>query len=290
MVSSPHEAMHRVFQDHPGLFSRVGPALGVDFPPYTSFDVMPTDLTELQPVERRVDTLLRFDTERDGPFLLAVEAQGKKDPAKTASWAYYLSYLHSKHRLPPVLLVVCQDRGTAEWASRPVRIGPAPWTSLTLRPLVAGPHNLPTITDPAEAAEDVALAVLAAVTHAKEPAVGAILKALSAALRDVPEDVADPLAELTAQGLGKLPAADLWRTLMAVDLSFYKSPISQEIRAEGKAEGEARALLVVLQARGFELPAATEQKVSECRDSRTLNQWLSRAATADSLDEVFRED
>ncbi len=84
-------------------------------------------------------------------------------------------------------------------------------------------------------------------------------------MRDVPEDVADPLTELTAQGLGNLPAADLWRNLMAVDLSFYKSPISQEIRAEG----EARALLVVLQARGFELPAATEQKVSECRDSRT---------------------
>ncbi|WP_436737270.1 hypothetical protein [Streptomyces sp. BBFR102] len=51
---------------------------------------------------------------------------------------------------------------------------------------------------------------------------------------------------------------------MAVDLSFYKSPISQEIRAEGAA----RALPVVLEARGFHLPAATERKVSQCRDSR----------------------
>lgn len=240
MVSSPHEAMHRVFQDHPGLFSRVGPALGVDFPAYTSFDVMPTDLTELQPVERRVDTLLRFDTERDGSFLLAVEAQGRKDPAKLASWAYYLGYLNSKHEVPPVLLVVCQDRATARWASQPIRIGPAAWTSFAVFPLVAGPHNLPVITDPAEAAEDLALAVLAAVTHAKEPDVGAILKALSAALRDVPEDVADPLTELTAQGLGKLPAADLWRNLMAVDLSFYKSPISQEIRGGRGSAGAAR--------------------------------------------------
>lgn len=63
----------------------------MDFPPYTSFDVMPTDLTELQPVERRADTLLRFDTGRDGSFLLAVEAQGRKDPAKLASWAYACS-------------------------------------------------------------------------------------------------------------------------------------------------------------------------------------------------------
>ncbi|MBO1285155.1 hypothetical protein G6W47_30545 [Streptomyces sp. CAI-21] len=290
MVSSPHEAMHRVFQDHPGLFSRVGPALGVDFPAYTSFDVMPTDLTELQPVERRVDTLLRFDTERDGSFLLAVEAQGRKDPAKLASWAYYLGYLNSKHEVPPVLLVVCQDRATARWASQPIRIGPAAWTSFAVFPLVAGPHNLPVITDPAEAAEDLALAVLAAVTHAKEPDVGAILKALSAALRDVPEDVANPLAELTAQGLGKLPAADLWRNLMAVDLSFYKSPMVQEIREESRAEGEARALLRVLQSRGFRLSAELEQQVSGCRDTATLNRWLDRAVTAETLDEVFAQD
>lgn len=246
---------------------------------------MPTDLTELQPVERRVDTLLRFDTERDGSFLLAVEAQGRKDPAKLASWAYYLGYLNSKHEVPPVLLVVCQDRATARWASQPIRIGPAAWTSFAVFPLVAGPHNLPVITDPAEAAEDLALAVLAAVTHAKEPDVGAILKALSAALRDVPEDVADPLTELTAQGLGKLPAADLWRNLMAVDLSFYKSPISQEIRAEG----EARALLLVLRGRGFDVPSETEQTISACRDRAALERWLSRAGTAANLDEVFAD-
>ncbi|MEU7373162.1 hypothetical protein [Streptomyces albidoflavus] len=268
----------------PGLSSRLGLALGVEFPSYTTCAFVPTDRAEDE-----IGALRRFDTEREGPFVLAVTTQAGKDPARPPAWARQLVSLYSRHRVPPALLVVCPDRETAEWASQPITTG-GPFSSLVLTPVAAGPHNLPPVTDPGEAARDLASATLSALAHARTPSADAILKALSAALRDVPEDVADPLAELTAQGLGKLPAADLLRTLMAVDLSFYKSPISQEIRAEGKAEGEARALLVVLQARGFQLPPATEQKVSECRDSRTLNQWLSRAATADSLDEVFHED
>lgn len=148
MVSSSHEAMHRIFQDHPELFSRVSEVLGVDFSPPTSVTVLPNDLTETSPVERRVDTLLRLETEDDEPLLLAIESQGKKDPEKPASWAYYASFLLTKYRLQPMLLVVCQDRATAEWAEQPVSFGPRQWPVLILRPLVAGPHNMPVITDP----------------------------------------------------------------------------------------------------------------------------------------------
>lgn len=199
MVSAPHEAMHRIFQEYPGLFSRVSEVLGVAFSPPTSVTVLPTDLTEARPVERRVDTLLRLETEHDEPLLLAVEAQGKKDIDKPASWTYYLSYLYAKYKTPPLLLVVCQDRATAEWASRPVHIGPSQWASLTLRPLVAGPHNMPLITNTAEARKDLALATLSAITHADDPDIGAILKSLSAALREAPESLTGPLVELTAQ-------------------------------------------------------------------------------------------
>lgn len=124
MVSSPHEAMHRIFQEYPGLFSRVSEVLGVDLPQPISATVLPTDLTEAKPVERRVDTLLRIETETDGSFLLAIEAQGKKDRRKTTSWPYYVSYLHNRYDgLPVLLLVVCQDHATAEWAARPLTIG-----------------------------------------------------------------------------------------------------------------------------------------------------------------------
>ncbi len=290
MVSSPHEAMHRVFQEYPGLFSRVSEVLGATFPPPVSATVLPNDLTETNPLERRVDTLLRIETEEDGPFLLAVEAQGKKDVDKPASWAYYFSYLLNKYRLPTTLLVVCQDRATAEWAARPVPLGAPQWPVLTLHPLVAGPHNIPVITDVAEARKDLALAVLSVITHAGDPDVGAILKSLSGALRDTPEAIAAPIVELTTQGLGNRPVAQQWRNLVAVDLSFYTSSISEEIRDEGRVEGRVEGLLLILEVRGIAVTDEIREKITGCGDPELLHQWLNRAATAATAEEIFTED
>ncbi|MGW1102990.1 hypothetical protein [Streptomyces sp. NPDC002540] len=290
MVSSPHEAMHRIFQEYPSLFSRVSEVLGVDIPPPTSATALPTDLTEARPVERRVDTLLRIEAEHDGPFLLAIEAQGKKDPRKTASWPYYVSYLHNRYALPILLLVVCQDHTTAEWAARPISIGVRQWQTLALNPLVAGPHNMPVITDVAEARKDLALATLAAITHADNPDVGAILKTLSTALREAPEAIADPIVELIAQGLGNRPTAQQWRNLVAVDLSFYKSFMSEEIRDEGRAKGRVESLLLVLEARGIAITDEIREKITTCDDPQLLRQWLNRAATAATAEDVFAEE
>lgn len=290
MVSSPHEAMHRIFQHDPGLFSRLSGLLGFSLPTPVDVTVLPTDLTEVSPVERRVDTLLRLDSAEDGSLLLAIEAQGKKDLAKPASWAYYTAYLWTKYRLPTALLVVCQDRATAEWAGRPVTSGPRSMPTLTLRPVVVGPHNMPVITDPAEARADLALATLSAITHAGDPDIGAILKALSSALRDVPENVADPMIEFTAQGLGNRPANELWRTLVAVDLSFYKSYISEEIRDEGRAQGRAEDLLIVLEQRGLDVPDGVRERITGCVDPDTLRRWLTRAVTAPAAEDIFDDE
>lgn len=282
--------MHRIFQEYPGLFSGVSEVLGVDFGPLVGVTVLPTDLTEARPVERRVDTLLRVDTDTNGSYVLAIESQGKKDPAKSASWAYYLSFLHTKYRLPPVLLVVCQDRATAEWAARPVDIGPPQWAALTLRPLVAGPHNMPVITDTAEIRKDLALATLALITHGADRDPDAILKAMTTALRDTPEDIKSPIVDLISQGLGTLPAAALWRKLVAVDLSFYKSPISEEIRDEGRAQQAARMLFLVLERRGIYVTDEARERITGCDDVGLLEQWHGRAITAASAEEIFEDE
>ncbi|MER6621484.1 hypothetical protein [Streptomyces sp. NPDC000931] len=294
MVSSPHEAMHRIFQQYPGLFSGVSEVLGIDLPTPASVTVLPNDLTETSPVERRVDTLLRLDPEDGEPLLLAVEAQSGKNPDKPAGWAYYASYVLNKYRLQPLLLVVCQDRATAEWAAREVSFGPRQWPLLTLRPLVAGPHNMPVITDPTEVRKDLALATLSAITHAAHPDAGAILKSMTTVLRDTPQDIADPIVELIAQGLGKRPAADLWRKLVAVDLSFYKSYLSEEIRDEGRAEGAARRaaedVLDILEVRGIDIPEAVRERVTDCDDPEILRHWHRRAVTAPTAEEIFEDE
>ncbi len=278
-----------VFQDHPELFSRVSEVLGIPFAPITSVTVEPTDLTESRPLERRVDTLLRLETEGEAPLLLAVEAQSKKDPKKPASWAYYASFLLNKYELQPLLLVVCQDRATARWAEQEVHFGPPQWPTLTLRPLVAGPHNMPVITDPAEVRKDLALATLASIAHAAHPDAEAVLRAMTKALKDTPDDLANPIVEVIAQGLGKHPSAQIWSKLVAVDLSFYKSSLSEEIRDEGRAEGRAEDILHILEVRGLDIPESVRERVKGCGAPETLRRWLGHAVTVSSAEEIFAD-
>lgn len=79
---------------------------------------------------------------------------------------------------------------------------------------------------------------------------------------------------------------------MAVDTSFYKSAMSEEIRDEGRdegrAEGRAEGLLLLLGVRGIALTDADREKIATCTDPQLLHEWLQRAATASSAEEVFR--
>ncbi|MFC1402383.1 MULTISPECIES: hypothetical protein [Streptacidiphilus] len=297
MVSSSHEAMHRIFQEDPGIFARTFAALGIPFPEPIAVSLLPTDLTEIQPLERRVDSLLQIDTASGVSYLLAVEAQGKRDPDKPGNWAYYLAHLYAKYRLAPVLLVTCQDRATARWAAEPVIIGVAGWETLTVRPLVLGPHNVPAITDPAVAAADIPLATFSVITHGRDPNAAAILKALATALKTIDEDTAQIFAELTELGLGTAPAADLWRDLMTVDLDFFRSQTSQRIREEGReqgreegrAEAQAAAIFEVLTLRGIKVSDRGRRRIADCSEFDLLHQWFRRSLTATTEDDVFSD-
>jgi len=55
----------------------------------------------------------------------------------------------------------------------------------------------------------------------------------------------------------------------------------------GHLAGLADAVLRVLEARGFVVPDELRSQVGSCQDASTLERWLSRAAVASSLDEVF---
>jgi hypothetical protein len=81
---------------------------------------------------------------------------------------------------------------------------------------------------------------------------------------------------------------------MAVDLSFYKSWLAEEIREEGRAQGRVQAgakdILIVLEARGVNVPDEVRERVTACDDLELLDRWLVRAAIAASAEEIFREE
>ena len=57
----------------------------------------------------------------------------------------------------------------------------------------------------------------------------------------------------------------------------------------GEAKGEARSLLLVLAARGFTVPDDTRNRITACTDLDQLERWLTRAATAQTLEDLFNE-
>ncbi|MET8927090.1 hypothetical protein ACFWZ0_18795 [[Kitasatospora] papulosa] len=72
-----------------------------------------------------------------------------------------------------------------------------------------------------------------------------------------------------------------------VDLSFYISPLSEEIRGEGRARARSESILLLLGARGIEITDATREKITTCTDSELSRQRLIRAVHATSAEEIF---
>ncbi|MFI6286897.1 hypothetical protein ACIBCM_19470 [Streptomyces sp. NPDC051018] len=72
-----------------------------------------------------------------------------------------------------------------------------------------------------------------------------------------------------------------------MDLSFYTSPLSEEIRNQGRAQGRAESILTVLKVRRIDITDETRARITECTDLELLDQWFTRAILADSADDIF---
>ncbi|MGC9378394.1 hypothetical protein [Streptomyces sp. MH13] len=297
MVKATHEASHRLFQEHPEALAPVFEALGLPPPSKDDFDELSPDATEIRPMERRVDTVLRFAPDMGENFVLALESQTKKDPDKARSWAYYVAYLCAKYDLPVVLVAVCRDRATAAWATGPFECGVASWPTQTTRPIVLGPQTVPEVTDEVAVARRPALAVLSAIVHSESRRAPAILEAVARGLLSFEPDITKYWFEMVEVGLESTPTRENWRKLMQDVITHFPGHRTLfeekylEGRAEGKAEGEARGeakgVLRVLEVRGLVITDAVRERIRTCSDLTLLNDWLDRAGTVERAEDLF---
>jgi hypothetical protein len=199
--------------------------------------------------------------------------------------------------------VVCRDRATAKWATGPFGREARGWTTQRTYPLVIGPDNLPKITDRRTAAENPAMAVFSALTHARSPDIDAILEALSRALQSMDKKSAEYCNEFLEVNLGNTPAGDKWRKILSF-VSYFpgrgtvRETAYLEGKAEGKAEGtaegaakaEAALILRVLEKHGVPVPEDTQDRITSCTDLDILTLWFDRALTATRVEDLFTED
>ncbi|MEU1304210.1 hypothetical protein [Streptomyces shenzhenensis] len=307
MVTATHETSHRIFQDHPEVLAPVFKALGL--PPPVKADVEPLtpDATELKPLERRVDTVLKVEPSTGNGFLLAVEAQTRKAPDKGVNWAYYVSYLYAKFGLPVLLVAVCRNRSTAAWATGPFACRVGPWETQVTRPFVLGPDTVPRISDESDVARQPAMATLSAIVHSESEDIQAILELLARGMRAFDKPTALYWSELLEVGLEDTPARETWRELEKMVVTFFpgRGTVFEEAfldgqaegqaaglaegQAAGLAEGQAKGVLRILEVRGIPLSDEVREHITGCTDLARLDDWLDRAGTVDRAEDLFNE-
>lgn len=206
-----------------------------------------------------------------------------------------VTYLYEKYRCEPVLIVTTQCSSTARWAADPIHLGVPGQPSLTVRPLVLGPDNVPLIADVREAERDVPLAVLSAMTHGRGPKAAAILESLAAALKAIDADSAAAFAQFVDSCLADPQVKQMWRDLMTAIQYFWRHPLAEQVREEGREQGleqgrvqeRADMVLRLLEWRGVPVSDELRDRVRACTDLDRLEVWAQRAVHAADAAELF---
>lgn len=283
-------------------------SLKVELPDWRQVRTDTAELTDLTPVQYRADAVTVFaDTRGATVFAVVNEIQLRRDPRKRRTWPHYLTSLHARLGCPTMLLVMCTDMATARWCAAPIEIGHPGWV---LRPLVVGPDTIPMITDVTEARRTPELAVLSAIAHGRGPEEEPVFQAMLTALQTVDQDHFELYTDIVLTALPEA-ARHCLEALMDVatyefQSDYFRRRLSRSMaegmaegmakgmaegmaegRAAGRVEGEARALLAVLSARGIPVPDHARERITRCTDADQLEIWVRRAATADSVSDLF---
>ena len=207
------------------------------------------------------------------------------DRDKEWTWPFYLSGLRVRLRCPTVLVVVTVDPEVERWARLEIDLGDG---CCTMRAFVIGAGDVPVVTDHELARAVPELAVLSVAAHAAAPEGEAIAVAALDAARHLDRDRSVFYPDFVFTFLKAAAPALLEKLMATADYQFH-SDFARRYFAEGKAEGEAKMLLTVLAARGFQVDEETRRRILECRDVAQLETWGARAVVARGLHEVFGE-
>jgi hypothetical protein len=284
MPSMAHEVLVDLFKNRPSL----GPellteALGVALPAYTDTRLASIDLTQIRPAEYRADLVVLL-LDGDVPnWVVIIEVQLAVDDDKRFTWPEYSMGARARHRCPAALLIVAPDPGVAAWCAEPIETG---IPGFVLAPSVLGRNAVPVVTDPGEAARRPELAVLSAMAHGEGELGAAIAAAVMPAIRGLDDERARFYGDLVLTSLNEAARTALEAMMKGYE---YQSDFVKKCVAQGRAEGEARALLTALRIRGIAVPDATRERILAQKDPDHLNRWLEKAIVATSLAEVMDE-
>ncbi len=267
---------------------RAAPSLALDLLRATGADVTAARLRLLDstlPVtssDYHVDLVVVCDDARGNPSLVVlVEVQLDPHADKRRSWPLYQAAARFRFKCDACVLVVAIEARVAEWASKPVPLGPG---GSVFRAVVLGPEDVPHHVTAATPE----LVLLSALAHgASEPET---VRAAVASVAGLEGKRGAVYVDLLRYHLGAAFDRAL-EAKMTTSGNPYLSDYARKYFDDGAAKGEAdrarAALLTVIKARDIPLGDAERERIEACTDVVALDAWLARAARATSAAEIF---
>ena len=285
MPSSWHDSVKAVFDENPELAVEIACGLtGAPVPRGAPMRAEQPNFNDRPSTDFQADAVIVAGPPQDPVRAVIVEAQKSRLNDKRQQWARYAAVLWTFLRCPVDVLVICPDPKTAAWYDQAV---PTTLPGYTHLPVILPPSAVPAITSPDVAAAKPALASLSVAYHGTDPAV---CRAFADGLRRLPRERAAKYHE-HAYNMSPQAVQQILEQLMTSEAWPVYSPFAKEHfgrgKKEGKQEGEAEAILLVLTARGLDVSEAERDRIIGCTNLKQLKAWVTCAATAEKTSDIF---
>ncbi|MFC4532875.1 hypothetical protein [Sphaerisporangium dianthi] len=298
MPSPRHDALVQIFKDRPQLAVEIlRDLMGVELPATPLVQLESTTFNTRRSDDIEADLVMVLGPPQGPAHAVIVEIQQdrSKDPRQLARYAAVLWLMLN---CDVSVLVICPDAKAAAHYARPVDSG---LTGYRFQAHVLGPGDIPAVTDPRQAAAHPELAAMAVMVHGRDRK---IAEAFIAAIKDLPSDHAPKYYEyaysMAAPEVRRLLEEIMRSTTWPVYSPFAREHYGRGLeegqakgqaqgQAQGQAEEAARAVLLVLTARGLDVPDDIRARITACTDLARLETWLTRAATAQSTHDLLTE-
>ena len=289
MSARVQEILIELFRESPTIsIDFLKRILPVEIPAYDKAEFRQEALDSFSPKNTRPASAVVFS--KEGVTRLAIALELQFDDTSPYRWPHHVSAWRAKLRAPVFLLVLTLDQLLTDILATPISLG---HPGYVFKALVAGPKQIPRITNVEEGRRNPQLALISAFAHADSPGGLAVLLAACAGLLTLDDARARFYHDFVLTSLGEATLREL-DAMTAEGRYDYQSDFAKKYFTEGREKGRIegqmfatrRLMLRMLSQRRW-APNPEQMDKIEAASLAQLERWFDHAPMASNLAELL---
>ncbi|MBW8482143.1 hypothetical protein [Actinomadura parmotrematis] len=282
MPGQQHDTINVIIRESPKLaLWALRTVAGLDLEGPGELSVATGEINNRVSADRQADTLIVQGPQHQPHRLFVCEVESRLSHRKLRQCLRYAATLWVRHEAPVHVVIFSPDPRAGEFPASVSLTAGALTTTLSL--CIAGPDQIPAITDPESVAADPSLATLSVMAHGADEEVD---RAYMQGLDSLPDGDRKRYLEHAFGIIDRSTQRTLEALMARVDWPV-NSNFAKKHYGAGEVNRAIRCLLKVLESRDVQLSADERKRIVECEDLEQLDDWLGRAARAICADELF---